>query len=123
MSLNELCHSSHDQLKQKHIQQIIAIAGEGRLKDGSNTSIEFRGLLSEVSSELIRRYAHECLSGRFDDSGLALQDVMNELGVRLRFAVAPGRYRGSAGHIGFDGLWKLPADHMIVVMDIKHQLI
>ena len=43
MALVDLWMSSQDQLRQKHVQQIIAFAGDGRLLDGSEASNEFRG--------------------------------------------------------------------------------
>ena len=69
-------------------------AGTGRLLDGSTTSAEFRDFLAKVHSRPLVRYADECMSGRFESSGLALQDVVNESGTRLGFEVRPGRYRG-----------------------------
>ena len=48
------------------------------------------------------------------NSGLALQDIVNEAGSRLGFQVEPGRYRGSPKQIAFDGLWQMPNGHAIV---------
>jgi len=45
-------------------------------------------------------------AARNSNSGLALQDIVNEVGERLGFEVEPGYYRGSANRIGNDGLWK-----------------
>jgi len=42
MALVDLWMSSQDQLRQKHVQQIIAFAGDGKLLDGSEASSEFR---------------------------------------------------------------------------------
>ena len=68
-----------------------------------------------VLSELLSRYADECLSSSFDGSGLALQDVVNELGARLGFQVHPGLYRGKSGAVGFDGIWSASDGHKVVV--------
>jgi hypothetical protein len=110
-----LLKASADLLTGKSIKQIIAIAGSGKLADGNVTSVEFRSLLAELPSELLARYASECLEESFPDSGLVLQDLINEVGRRLGFAVENGRYRGKSGAIGNDGLWKLPNGHNIVV--------
>lgn len=115
MSLVELWTSSPSQLGDKHVQQIISFAGSGKLTDGSTASQEFRSFLSRVPSSFLGRYANECLNQKFDNSGLALQDIVNEIGIRLGFSVSPGRYRGTAGQIGFDGLWKSSEGEHIVV--------
>lgn len=121
MSLQDLWISAPDQLREKHVQQIIAFAGEGKLLDGAVASIEFRSLLAYVPSLILRRYASECLSEAFPNCGLALQDVVNEVGRRLGFTVTPGRYRGVSGQIGFDGLWLFPDGHAVVV-EVKKTL-
>jgi hypothetical protein len=115
MALVDLWMSSQDQLRQKHVQQIIAFAGDGKLLDGSEASKEFRDFLAQVPSGLLVRYADECLSDSFTDSGYALQDIVNEVGRRLGFMVTDGRYRGTTAHIGFDGLWHFPTGHAVVV--------
>jgi hypothetical protein len=115
MALVDLWTSSQDQLRQKHVQQIIAFAGDGKLLDGSEASNEFRGFLAQVPSSLLARYADECLRDSFASSGYALQDIVNEVGRRLGFKVTDGRYRGTAAHIGFDGLWRFPNGHAVVV--------
>jgi hypothetical protein len=99
----------------KRVWQIIKWAGEGRLTDGSSASAQFRSYLTGVHSSDLERYVAECLSSKFEDAGLALQDLVNEIGSRLEFAVSHGEYRGSVNKIGFDGLWKLPNNHTIVV--------
>ena len=114
MSLVELWQTSPSQLRDKHVQQIIAFAGAGRLQDGNEASIDFRAFLSHVPSEVLTRYANECLAGKFDDGGFALQDVINQVGRRLGFEAEDGRYRGVAGHSGHDGLW-LAHDRAIIV--------
>jgi hypothetical protein len=116
MPLTELWLTSQEQLRDKHVQQIIAFAGTGKLLDGSVASSEFRDYLSHVPSSFLVRYADECLTTKFDDNGLALQDVINQVGRRLGFEVTDGRYRGTAGPaIGFDGLWHTSQGHAIVV--------
>ncbi len=114
MALVDLWRGAREQLEGKGIQQIIAFAGDGKLQDGSAAAAELRSYLSLVPTEYIRRYAAECLAKSFPDSGLALQEVVNQIGRRLGFAVVDGRYRGVKGTPGFDGLWKAQ-DHAIVV--------
>lgn len=115
MSLTELWVNSRQQLEGKTIQQIIAFAGEGHLRDRSVASEEFRTLLSHVPSSLLNDYVTQCLEDSFPNSGMALQDLINQLGRRLGFAVIDGRYRGASGQIGMDGLWTLPDGHTVIV--------
>ncbi len=58
--------------QEKGVQQIIALCGDGRLRDNSSTASEFRELFENVPGQLLLRYAEECLSSSFDNSGLAL---------------------------------------------------
>ncbi len=115
MSLTDLWKASRGQLKGKHVQQIIAFAGDGQLLDGNAASQEFREFLANVPSEVLRDYASQCLEDAFKDSGLALQDIINQAGARLGFEVEAGRYRGTSKTIGFDGLWRFPSGHTIVL--------
>jgi hypothetical protein len=115
MSLTNLWQNSRDQLLNKQLHQIIAFAGEGKLRDGSIASIEFREFLSHVSSDVLCNYAEDCLSNTFTDSGLVLQDIVNQVGRRLNFKVEDGRYQGSKVNIGYDGLWQFPSGHSVVV--------
>ena len=115
MSILDIWRASPEMLQEKSIKQIIAIAGNGKLADGNSTSTEFLALLSEIPSAVLDKYADECLTNSFPESGLALQDIINEVGRRLGFTVTNGRYRGKAGEIGNDGLWLLPNNHHIVV--------
>ncbi|GJM43408.1 MAG: hypothetical protein DHS20C21_02500 [Gemmatimonadota bacterium] len=114
MGLVDLWAETREQLEGKNIQQLIAFAGSGRLQDGSDASGELRAYLGLVPTEYLLRYSRECLETSFTDSGLALQEVVNQIGQRLGFKVTHGRYRGIKGEIGFDGLWELPG-HAIVV--------
>ena len=115
MSLTDLWEKSKAELQDKNVQQIISFAGNGKLTDGSATSDEFRAFLKGISTDLIQRYADQCLQGSFSDSGLVLQDIVNQIGHRLGLKVENGRYRGVAGQIGFDGLWTLPSGHTIII--------
>jgi len=115
MGLIDLWATSRGQLETKQLHQIIAIAGEGRLADGNVTCNEFRELLAHVGSPHLIRFADEALVGKFDGSGFALQDIVNEIGKRLGFSVEHGRYRGTHGQIGFDGLWATETGESLVV--------
>jgi hypothetical protein len=114
VALVDLWREARDQLEGKGIQQIIAFAGDGKLRDGSAAATELRSYLSLVPTDYIQRYTAECLAKGFPDSGLALQEIVNQIGRRLGFSVTDGRYRGVKGSAGFDGLWKVQ-DHAIVV--------
>lgn len=114
MSLHQLWQNSRAEIETKHVQQIIAFAGQGKLQDGNSTCAEFREFLGLISSEMLCRYADECLNSKFEDSGFALQDVVNHIGQRLGFRVEYGRYRGVKNEIGHDGLWRFPDNHSVV---------
>jgi hypothetical protein len=115
MSLTDLWEKSKTELQAKNVQQIISFAGDGNLTDGSTTSEEFRAFLKGISTDLIQRYADQCLNDSFSGSGFVLQDIVNQIGNRLGFKVEYGRYRGVSGQIGYDGLWELPSGHNIVI--------
>ena len=115
MSLTDLWNAQAGQLQYKEVGQLIAIAGKGKLSDGSVASKEFREFLRWIPSSHLRRYSQECLDKGFPDSGFALQDIVNEIGCRLGFRVECGRYRGSSTTVGFDGLWTSPEKHSIVI--------
>ena len=74
MALTEFWVSSRQQLEDKHIQQIIAFAGDGKLRDGSIASEEFREFLLHIPADLLNQYIDQCLQGTFTEGGLALQD-------------------------------------------------
>lgn len=115
MSLLNLWTNSRQEIETKHISQILAVAGTGKLSDSNQTSLELREYLTVVSSDLLSRYANDCLEDSFQDRGFILQDIVNEMGRRLGFKVQNGRYRGTISDIGFDGLWLLPNEKIIVI--------
>ena len=83
MGLTELWKNERHQLADKRVHQVIAFAGGGRLADDNDTSQEFREFLRHVPTEMLAQYVNECLEAGFQDSGLALQDVVNQIGQRL----------------------------------------
>jgi hypothetical protein len=113
MSLTDLWTGDRSQLEGKQIHQIITFAGDGKLRDGSTASQDFREFLGHIPSSLLTQYLNQCLSESFKDSGLALQDIVNEIGRRLGFQVTDGRYRGSVGYVGCDGIWRFPKGHTV----------
>ncbi len=96
------------------VEQVVASAGDGALKDGSHCSHELREYLAQIPSSKIAAYVDHCLSSNFSRSGMVLQDLINELGRRLDYAVTGGRYQGTPNAVGFDGIWVSPEGHTIV---------
>ncbi len=117
MSLTSFKAQDADLIANYRVDQVLALAGDGRLRDGSRTSEEFREYLSTVSLDKLRKYSQETLLKKFQDSGFVLQDVVNELGRRLGYNVENGRYRGVSNQIGHDGLWNCSA--MTLVIEVK----
>lgn len=114
MSLVDLWDSDLTQIKDKHIQQLLAFSGEGKLNDNSVCSIELRKLLSIIPSDFLKKYSEQCLTKSFPDSGFVLQDIVNQVGVRLGAEVSHGLYQGTKTSIGYDGIWQF-GDHFIVI--------
>ncbi len=114
-SLIDLWITNQDFFTGKSVHQIINICGDGRLRDGNTTSDEFRTFLQNISSGLLSQYATECIETPFDDSGKVLQDIVNEIGSRMDFAVTNGYYTGRKNKIGCDGIWTAIDGHSIVI--------
>jgi len=114
MSLSNFWKTSPEEVAKMNLRQIVALASSGSLSDGNDASVEFRELLSVAPPETLVQWAGQGVAGNFQDSGFALQDIVNEAGRRLGFAVERGPYRGK-GKIGFDGLWTAPSGHSVVV--------
>jgi len=112
--MNEIEQILSDQktFEQKRLSQIISFLGDGRLKNGDD---RFRQFLKNISNDLLVKYAEECIEKSFNDSGLALQDVVNEIGARLAFKITSGLYHGNKSEIGFDGIWQQYDDWNLVV--------
>ena len=111
VSLQDEYAREPEKFRVKRVDQVIKFAGEGRLLDGSTTSKEFRDLLRVIDIPLLKEYSETCLNSKFEDVGLALQDIINEVGNRLGFDVEPGKYRSCP----YDGLWISPEGRVIVV--------
>lgn len=115
MALLSIWTSNPKAVTSLSIEQIVATAGDGKLRDESDCSSEIRRFFSQVSSEKLAEYCDHCLTKAFPKSGLVLQDLVNELGRRLDYKVANGRYQGTASAVGNDGLWCSPENHDLLV--------
>ncbi|MEZ5831191.1 MAG: hypothetical protein R3D05_08415 [Dongiaceae bacterium] len=115
MSLTQLSAKSPELFYQYTIKQLVAFAGDGTLADGSKCSKELRDYLRELPAEKLFAHVEFCLANSFDKNGFVLQDLVNELGRRLDYEVENGLYQGKHGQIGWDGIWKAPNGHSIVV--------
>ncbi|CAM6004936.1 unnamed protein product [Sphagnum balticum] len=91
------------------------MAGDGKLRDDSVCSDELRTFLREAPADYLKSAARFCLENAFTDSGLVLQDVINEIGSRLEFQVDRGPYRGSRNKTGFDGCWRAPGCRDMII--------
>ena len=85
--------------------------------DPSSASGRFRHYLQGNVQQVgdVRAYVNDALAQQGDQSNKALQDLINHVGQLLEFDVTYGRYRGSRGHIGFDGLWLSKTGRALVV--------
>src|ERR1700730_6900091 len=108
MPLIALWNSSAAAVDEFTIEQVVAIAGDGNLTDGSPCSQELCRYLAEIPSEKLIDYVDQCLSSKFDKAGIVLQDLINELGSRLDYQVTNVRYQGTRNAIGYDGIWRAP---------------
>ncbi len=115
MALLNFWRNSPEDVLGLRIEQIVANAGDGLVRDRSITSQELRQYLSQCPTEQLSTYAQQCLDKSFNSSGLVLQDVVNELGRRLEFEVENGLYQGRAGAIGFDGVWRVAGEPDIII--------
>jgi hypothetical protein len=112
--LLEIWNATRDSVLKMNLEAIVRIAGDGQLKDGSETSIEFRQFLTELDSEKLAEYATYCIENSFASSGQVLQDVINEIGRRLGFKAENGRYQGVKNDIGYDGIWSSNGGYLVV---------
>jgi hypothetical protein len=125
MPLISFWRDKPEEVRVLSVRQVISLAGAGELLDGSECAAEFRAFLSEVEADDLARYVAECLDpaergsrkGKrgFESSGLALQDVVNEIGRRLDYVVENGDYSGRQGAIGYDGIWRDGSGAALVV--------
>ncbi|MBS1705409.1 MAG: hypothetical protein JST40_06015 [Armatimonadetes bacterium] len=114
MPLLDLLRDSPDAVAGFSLSQVISVAGDGTLRDGSKCSAEFRSFLTRCPIARLESFINECLANG-SKMGLALQDLVNELGRRLGYEAFDGRYQGIRGQIGFDGIWKDSSANCLVV--------
>ena len=115
MPLISLWNSYSAAIEELSIEQIVATAGDGFLKDNSACSKELTEYFSQITSERLGLYTEQCLFSKFEKGGFVLQDLVNELGRRLDYSVTNGRYQGVTGLIGYDGLWRSPEGSTVIV--------
>jgi hypothetical protein len=115
MPLISLWTSNRTAIEEFSVEQVVAAAGDGNLRDGSLCSQELCAYLSEVTSSKLAEYVEHCLAHHFSKGGMVLQDLVSELGRRLDYKVTSGRYQGTSNTIGYDGIWTSPENHTIVV--------
>ena len=115
MPLLSFFESNPEAVEQLTIEQIVASAGDGVLRDQSTCSVELRAYFGQIPTTTIEKYINHCLEIAFAKGGMVLQDLVNELGRRLDYEAENGRYQGVSNAIGFDGLWKSPEAHSLVV--------
>ena len=115
MDLTTLARNNPEAFEKKTVDQIVSIAADGKLIDGSECSLQFREFLKYQSAETIVRYTKFCLSHIDDHHACILQDLVNEFGRRLDFNVVPGKYRGSNGPDGYDGIWAAGKKQLVIV--------
>ena len=97
------------------VEQIVSLCGDGKLGDNTLCSNELREYLQIAKSETLNKYVQACLESPVEPRGLVFQDLVNELGRRLDYAVENGLYRGKINSIGYDGIWVNAAGHSLVV--------
>ena len=114
MSLIEFWENSRDATMSKTIQQIVAMAGDGDIKDNSPCAVELRSFFQRVARKYLQTYAQSCLDTSFPNSGFVLQDIVNEVGRRLGFDVTHGVYRGQKNFNNYDGFWTIDGWSFIV---------
>jgi hypothetical protein len=99
-----------DTVLKMNLEQIVSVVGS--LKDGSDSSREFRQFLQEVDSKKLSEYATYCIENKH--YGEILQDIVNEIGRRIGFQVENGRYSGIRNEIGFDGIWSYGNEDLVI---------
>jgi hypothetical protein len=117
MSLIELAAQELEKFAAYTVEQIVSICGDGKLRDNTDTSAQFRKYLALQQSTKLKEYANYCLEHQFDkkdQKGFILQDIVNEIGRRLGYKVTNGIYQGKSNKIGFDGLWDDGQTELIV---------
>ena len=103
------------------LDQILTLVG--KLDDGPGDGTarnRFRQFLDSNVKDVgeVRDYIEQCLRSSGDQYCRALQDLVNHLGRFLGFGVTFGRYQGTHGEIGYDGLW-VSHTGLHIVVEVK----
>ncbi|MBR9814433.1 hypothetical protein GYB61_11325 [bacterium] len=115
MALQPILESNPETIQSLSIQQLVALCGDGKLRDNSDCCVELRLYLRQASNAELFAHAQSCLDTKFENSGFVLQDVVNELGRRLDFRVENGLFHGRSNTINSDGYWgSTPQEGLIV---------
>lgn len=114
MNLKNLSEQNPAFISNKNVEQLVAMCGDGKLKDNSECSRDFREFLTTQSLQTLKQYTDYCLETKLEKGGLILQDVVNEMGRKIGYEVINGRYSGVRNDIGFDGLWFDGENYIIV---------
>ena len=117
MNPMELAKQDPSAFSSYSIEQIVAICGDGKLRDSSQSAEQLRRYLTVSDSDTLERHTNYCLDGKFEKSGFVLQDCVNEIGRRLGYEVKNGRYSGIQKESGFDGLWYDGKNYLIVEVE------
>lgn len=115
MSIVDLWKNNKKIFEEKNVEQILTFCGDGKLYDGNATSLEFRELLNHISLRYLQKYSEDCLTSSFTNSGFVLQDLINQIGIRLGYKCEYGLYRGRKNQIGFDGIWTTRDGHQFLI--------
>ena len=119
MDLVTLARNNPEAFEKKTIDQIVAITDDGKLHDGSECARQVREFLKFQTAARIVAYANYCLKHSSELNNAALQDIVNEIGRRLEFDIAYGKYFGSRHPDGYDGLWSAGPTQLVVVCKIS----
>src|SRR4051794_24673461 len=117
-ALLTLLKTDAGQVDRLSIEQVVALCGNGKLTDNSESSTDLRDYLRIATSENLFKYSQHCLQSSFERSGFVLQDIVNEFGRRLDYTVEDGLYQGKSNAVGNDGLW-CDSEGRATVVEVK----
>jgi len=66
MPLLSLWKSNAEAVAEFTVEQVVATAGDGSLKDGSLCSQELQSYIEQIPSEKLAAYVNQCLSSKLD---------------------------------------------------------
>ncbi len=120
--ISSLWDSDSAAVSQYKLKQVIVLAGNGNMNKPETTN-ELREFFSKIDLDTMLRYIEDAISeekeDKFTERGFVLQDLVNEMGLRLGYKVTNGLYHGKRNkENGFDGLWEAP-DGSHIIMESK----